>query len=240
MVQVGNHKVSVEADASAYSLRTSNAGSIASVAPGKTLTVGTDAAVAAGKLIAQISGASAGELVVGGKLDLTSASDVLGLDWVPAGAASKFGGVYEIAQYGSLDGTFSAINGGNICSAYVSGIDYLTGNKIAVTLYTLLNGDANLDGQVAFNDYQLLEAGYGLPGTWATGDFNLDGMVTFADYQLLEVAYGTHVGGGGAKGGGAKLAPVPEPGTLGLLLMLALSAVGVGVVRGLKETTHRS
>lgn len=67
-----------------------------------------------------------------------------------------------------------------------------------------LKGDANRDDHVAFADYQILEAHFGLSGqTWLSGDFDKDGNVTFADYQPLEANFGK--------------SSVPEPATLVLL-----------------------
>ncbi len=52
-------------------------------------------------------------------------------------------------------------------------------------------GDANCDGVVAFADYQMLEAHFGLAGqNWSGGDFDADGAVSFADYQILEAHFG--------------------------------------------------
>jgi hypothetical protein len=55
---------------------------------------------------------------------------------------------------------------------------------------TRLPGDANMDGEVNFQDYQVLERYFGRPGTWRDGDFNRDWAVTFTDYQLLEANFG--------------------------------------------------
>lgn len=55
-------------------------------------------------------------------------------------------------------------------------------------------GDSNCDGTVAFADYQILEAHFGLAGqNWSGGDFDGDGAVSFADYQILESRFGRSV-----------------------------------------------
>lgn len=52
-------------------------------------------------------------------------------------------------------------------------------------------GDADLDGEVGFADFQRMERGFGQTGqTWASGDFNYDGKVDVADFKLLYDNYG--------------------------------------------------
>jgi hypothetical protein len=99
-------------------------------------------------------------------------------------------------------------------------------------------GDANLNGQVNFDDYQDLFGNYNGTGKrWYEGDFNGDGNVTFDDYQDLfgnynaayTVGAGGSIGGGpgvpGAGGGGGS--PVPEP----TAAVLALIASGLFLAR---------
>lgn len=51
-------------------------------------------------------------------------------------------------------------------------------------------GDADLNGQVNFDDLLVLAKGYGQPGVWASGDFNGSDAVDFDDLLLLASAYG--------------------------------------------------
>jgi len=82
-------------------------------------------------------------------------------------------------------------------------------------------GDANLDGAVTFDDYDVIDYFYWFPPApansgWWNGDFNYDGFVTLDDYDFIDYAYwfqGAPLVGGGAAGG---LTPTPEPATLGL------------------------
>ncbi|MBE3123276.1 MAG: PEP-CTERM sorting domain-containing protein, partial [Planctomycetes bacterium] len=79
-------------------------------------------------------------------------------------------------------------------------------------------GDANLDGQVTFDDYDIIDYFYWFPLPaaqmgWWTGDFNMDGEVTFDDYELIDYAYWFQ----GAPLTGDGLGAVPEPATLVLL-----------------------
>ncbi len=92
----------------------------------------------------------------------------------------------------------------------MAGVDYETGDQITVSLHTLLDGDADLDGDVDFGDYLVLEAAFGGPGDWINGDFDFSGSIDFGDYLILEAAFGDTVP--------AEAAAVPEPGTLAMLL----------------------
>ena len=78
-------------------------------------------------------------------------------------------------------------------------------------------GDANLDGDVTFDDYDILDYYYWFPPApgqyrgWQTGDYNFDGEVTFDDYDLMDFGYWFQTGPLGGMGS------VPEPATLALL-----------------------
>jgi hypothetical protein len=83
---------------------------------------------------------------------------------------------------------------------FVSNLYYLNGGS-GKCFYM---GDANLDGQVDFTDYQILERNFGTtPGAeWDMGDFNGDRAVNFTDYLILERNFGK--GGEGRRGEGAE------------------------------------
>jgi hypothetical protein len=54
-----------------------------------------------------------------------------------------------------------------------------------------LPGDANRDGVVNSDDFQIVRANFGKNQmTWDTGDFNADGVVSFPDFQILEANFG--------------------------------------------------
>ena len=86
-------------------------------------------------------------------------------------------------------------------------------------------GDANFDGQVTFDDYDIIDYYYWFPLPadqmgWWTGDLDYDGNVDFDDYDLIDYAYwfqGAPLAGGG-------LGAVPEPATLALLAVGAALA----------------
>ena len=92
-------------------------------------------------------------------------------------------------------------------------------------------GDADLNGKVDFNDFDVLQYYYFHPQPaekigWQTGDFNYDGKVDFNDFDLLQYAY-FHPGGvlGAAVGLPSSLEPIPEPATLALLVAGGLLAL---------------
>ncbi len=93
-------------------------------------------------------------------------------------------------------------------------------------MFTLL-GDANLDGIVNSEDFTPFSANLGKSGaSWDQGDFNYDGTVNSEDFTPFSANLGktATLAGGALQADGLNLANVPEPGSLGLL---ALSAVSV-------------
>lgn len=61
----------------------------------------------------------------------------------------------------------------------------------------MLNGDANFDGEVAFDDFLVLSVNFGQSGKkWSEGDFAANGQVEFADFLVLSNNFGASVGGG--------------------------------------------
>jgi uncharacterized protein YkwD len=89
--------------------------------------------------------------------------------------------------------------------------------------YTL-QGDADLDGSVTFEDFRRMRSGLAGAGDWAEGDFDYDGQVTARDYALLRRNFGMSIGGSAAGVTAAQWAvvesfavAVPEPGTLALV-----------------------
>jgi hypothetical protein len=113
----------------------------------------------------------------------------------------------------------------------VSGSDVL----LKYTYY----GDANLDGLVDGTDYSRIDNGvlFGLSG-WSNGDFNYDGVINGSDYTLIDNVYNTQgaqfsneLAGPSAIAtaqiaGGSGTSAVPEPTTLGLLGIVAVSLLG--------------
>jgi len=78
-------------------------------------------------------------------------------------------------------------------------------------------GDANIDGTVNLSDFTILKASFGNdPAGWAAGNFNEDTTVNLADFTILKAHFGEDHPD---KTGGAA---VPEPATMGLLVLGAL------------------
>jgi hypothetical protein len=58
-------------------------------------------------------------------------------------------------------------------------------------------GDANLDGQVNFDDYSRIDLGFNSHRTgWSNGDFNYDGAINFDDYALIDLSFNSLAAGG--------------------------------------------
>jgi hypothetical protein len=53
-----------------------------------------------------------------------------------------------------------------------------------------LSGDAKLQGNVVFGDFQLLSQYFGQPGSWDEGNFTYNSVVNFGDFQLLSQNFG--------------------------------------------------
>ncbi|MGB2821768.1 MAG: PEP-CTERM sorting domain-containing protein, partial [Phycisphaerae bacterium] len=159
-------------------------------------------------------------LDVAGDVDLAGA---LSVEWLPIDGDpnSKFGGVYDILSFG---GTRMGIFDGVDCqmaayldtSLFADGIEYDDANGVVkIHLYDLLEGDADLDGRVARDDFHALQLGFGSPDAdWFTGDFNFDGRVDFLDYLTWKANVGDAVPGA-----------VPEPATLLLICGAAAPAL---------------
>ncbi len=88
-------------------------------------------------------------------------------------------------------------------------------------------GDANLDGRIDANDYDVIDKNYLFTPDpdnmgWWTGDFNLDGVIDANDYDKIDRAFLFQTGplGGGDDGGPAT--PTPEPATLILVVAGAM------------------
>ncbi len=88
-------------------------------------------------------------------------------------------------------------------------------------------GDANVDGVVDATDYAFTDAGFSGGGmSWVLGDYNYDFTVDATDYAFIDAGFsgqGVPLGASFAGGGGGGL--VPEPGSMGLLLVGALGLV---------------
>jgi autotransporter-associated beta strand protein len=94
-------------------------------------------------------------------------------------------------------------------------------------------GDANLDGKVDASDYSRIDSGYltHLTG-WYNGDFNYDGVINGSDYTLIDNAFNTQGAALTAQVADAtptdqisSVSAVPEPATVGLLSVAAMTTL---------------
>jgi len=132
---------------------------------------------------------------------------------------------------------------------YADGADGLVSTVPSGTIEIMptLAGDAKLQGNVVFGDFQVLAQYFGHAGTsWDEGDFTYSGTTNFGDFQLLAQDFGQSAGGLTAgeftsmnsfahefgyelvadPGGGFSMAVVPEPASLGLLSLGAIGLLG--------------
>jgi hypothetical protein len=83
-------------------------------------------------------------------------------------------------------------------------------------------GDANLDLLVNLADFNALASNFGQTGrAWSSGDFNYDQVVNLSDFNLLAANFGLSASPDGPtpQDWAALAAAIPEPATLGMLLV---------------------
>jgi hypothetical protein len=75
---------------------------------------------------------------------------------------------------------------------YADGADGITGVPSGeIEIMPTLAGDAKLQGNVVFGDFQLLSQYFGQSGTsWDEGNFTYGSTVNFGDFQLLSQNFG--------------------------------------------------
>ena len=88
-------------------------------------------------------------------------------------------------------------------------------------------GDANLDGNVQFDDFLAIASGFGTDGGWSEGDFDGNGEIQFPDFLLLAENFGFER---------STAMFVPEPAS-NLSVLLPLMC-GFGVLRSRSHTTR--
>jgi hypothetical protein len=154
-------------------------------------------------------------------------------------AAKWAGGEIQSSSVAGANNTQSAL----IYSVgYADGSDGITGVPSGeIEILPTLAGDAKMQGNVVFGDFQLLSQYFGQTGTtWDEGDFTYNGTTNFGDFQLLSQNFGANASALTASqiaslnnfaesfgselvanpdGVGFQLVSVPEPASMGLLLL---------------------
>ena len=118
-----------------------------------------------------------------------------------------------------FDHNFTAANAG-LEYAYVCTLHFGMEGTLSVTHF----GDANLDGRVNLNDFNILASNFGQSDrTWEQGDFNEDGFVNLGDFNLLAANFGKEIQPAGPGttitfGLGGQLVPEPAGAAVALLV----------------------
>jgi hypothetical protein len=154
------------------------------------------------------------------------------------------GGEIQSSSVAALNASQSAL----IYSVgYADGADGITGVPSGeIEILPTLAGDAKMQGNVVFGDFQLLSQYFGQANTtWDEGDFTYNGTTNFGDFQLLSQNFGQSAGGltsgeiasinsfaaqfGEAyvpSGSGYSLVSVPEPASAALIGLCSLGLLG--------------
>jgi fibronectin-binding autotransporter adhesin len=176
------------------------------IAPGSggvgTLSVGgnvTDGANSSWSI--DLSGAIADKLAVTGNIDL-SAVDALNVSGAGTGTSWLIG-----TYAGTLTGTFDTVTSGY-------SVSYAGGNITLNTAVAGLPGDYNQNGVVDSADYVLWRHNVGQPAGTLPND-TTGVAIGDSQYSLWRSNFGNHSGAGSALGSAA----VPEPTTIGMLLL---------------------
>jgi GH35 family endo-1,4-beta-xylanase len=105
------------------------------------------------------------------------------------------------------------------------------GGSTALIRYTYA-GDATLDGAVDTTDFNILASNFGANTNvvWDQADFNYDGSIDSLDFTAMAANFGKSLPGASASFG----ALIPEPGTSGLIVMIA----SIGMVRRSRRRAH--
>jgi PEP-CTERM motif len=213
--------------------------------------------LSAGGGTSQVSGLS---ISGNGVLDLTNNSFIvdygIGNQSPVAAVASNLQSGYNGGAWngvGIVSSAVATLNGSQraltYSIGYADGSDGITGVPSGeIEIMPTLAGDAKLQGNVVFGDFQLLAQYFGQANTsWDEGDFTYNGTTNFGDFQLLAQDFGADSTGltagevaslnsfaaqfneeivPNANGAGISLVSVPEPGTAGLLALAGLGVLG--------------
>jgi hypothetical protein len=157
-----------------------------------------------------------GQALLDGSLSVSFLGDAVALP----------GDSFTVLMFGSRSGDLTVVNNTPYSGLMFNKIYDATSLSIALDA---LGGDANLDGTVNLQDFNLLAANFGMSGTdWLQADFNRDGQVNLQDFNILASNFGQMASGPqvGPHDWAALASSVPEPAGA-----LACVAAGISFVR---------
>ncbi|HUB23954.1 MAG TPA: autotransporter-associated beta strand repeat-containing protein [Tepidisphaeraceae bacterium] len=231
--------------------------SASALPPTTTLTIGTATSTAAAQLAAIGSLFTLAGLTVNAGSTLDVASNRLIINY---GSTDP---IAAIQSYLS-DGHAGGWAGGEITSStvaalnrsqthliydvgYADGADGMTSlSSGEIEIVPTVAGDAKLQGNVVFGDFQVLAQYFGKAGGWDQGNFAYAATIDFGDFQMLAQDFGANSSGltsgesaslqsfaaqfgdelqPNADGVGFTIVSVPEPASIGLM-----AAVGLGML----------
>jgi hypothetical protein len=146
----------------------------------------------------------AGTLSIGGILSVA----------LIGGFMPAIGSSFNLLDWGTLEGTFSAINLPALATGQWDTSQLYTTGVLSV-IASPLGGDYNDDGAVDAADYVLWRKGGPLKN-----EVDNPGTVDEADYAAWQARFGTSAGGGGQQ---ARRGNVPEPASAALMLLAAIA-----------------
>lgn len=171
-------------------------------------------------------------MITAGALDITNAKLIANYSG-PIPASEVRSDILSGAIFSSLASSSKAIGYGTATELGLASFGGLQTDADSILLRLTLKGDANLSGNVNFDDLLALAQNYGSSSAvWTRGDFDYNGVVTFDDLLALAQNYGGSASVdvaaqfGEAFAADWKLAQslVPEPASLGLLSIAAFFA----------------
>lgn len=183
-----------------------------------------------GTFLVEIGGFAAGSehdlLAANGVATLAGEIDVL---LINAGAGlllPELGdGFTVLTAVGGVDGAFAITPITNVGGELYEWDVEHNANNVTVRLASVsgLLGDYNSDGIVDAADYTVWLDTLGEDALLAA-DGNQDGLVNQADYEVWSDNFGATAGGAGAGATQNAMAAIPEPGTVSLLALVAITA----------------
>src|SRR5688572_26715345 len=138
--------------------------------------------------------------------------------WYSSGGAAVLpvGGGWQPVTFDLTSAAMTRVDGNAPLSSVLSNVTTLRivsaeagpawqGDQLATTIgidnlrAMRLPGDANFDGNVNLNDFNVLASNFGTAtgATWQQADFNFDGNVNLNDFNLLAAHFGQSVAGAG-------------------------------------------